>query len=95
MGLVYGVCAKTVQMLYSSYSSRLSILNWQQENKEIFSWYDCSIQIFQFSSWNIQISVYKPELTADRVFLTLEIKNGSGAKATKRQFIYNSTEYIY
>ena len=43
----------------------------------------------------IQQSAYKPEHTADRVFLTLEIKNGSGAKATKRQFIYNSTEYIY
>ena len=33
-------------MLYSSYSSRFSILKWQQENKEIFSWYERSIQIF-------------------------------------------------
>ena len=47
---------------------------------------------FSFSNY----FYFNPQLTADRVFLTLEIiKNGSGAKAAKRQFIYNSTEYIY
>ena len=91
---MYGVCAETLRMLYSSFSSRFSILKLQQENKEIFSWYyEHSIQIFLIPK---QKYFYLNPQCSDRVFQTLEIiKNGTEAKVAKRQFIYKSSESIY